>query len=69
MLELITALWHGENLVLDAECPQDLKSMYSTLRDIGLCQMWLGLLPVGMVNYQANYYLQIGSRKSAKNRV
>ena len=65
MLEFITALWHGEHLFLDPECPQALKSMYNTLRDIGLHQMWLGLLPVGMVEYQANYYLQIGSRKSA----
>ena len=29
--------------------------------------MWLGLLPVRMFECQANYYLQIGSRKSAKN--
>ena len=36
MLEIITAFWHGENLVLDPECPQALKSMYNTLSDIGL---------------------------------
>ena len=28
--------------------------------------MWLGFLPVGMVEYQETYYQQIGSRKSAK---
>ena len=28
--------------------------------------MWLGLLPIGMVECQASYYQQIGSRKSAK---
>ena len=66
MLEIITAFWHGENLVLDPECPQALKSMYNTLRDIGLHQMWLGFLPVGMVEYQESYYQQIGSRKSSK---
>ena len=36
------------------------------MRDIGLNQMWLGFLPVGMIEYQANYYQQIGSKKSAK---
>ena len=66
MLELITTLWYGEHLILDPEYPQDLKSMYNTLRDIGLHQMWLGILPIGMVEYYSNYYLQIGSRKSAK---
>ena len=66
MLEIIATFWHGENLVLDPECPQALKFMYNTLRDIGLHQIWLGLLPVGMVECQENYYLQIGSRKSAK---
>ena len=57
MLEFITTFWHGENLVLDPECPQPLKSMYYTLMYIGLHQMWLGLSPVGMVECQANYYL------------
>ena len=66
MLELITTLWHSGNLILDSECCQDLKPMYNTLRDIGLYQIWLCLLHTGMVEYKANYYLQIGSRKSAK---
>ena len=51
MLELITVLWYGENLVLDPECPPDLKSMYNSLRDIDLHRICLGLLPVGMVEY------------------
>ena len=69
MIEFITASWHGENLSLDPECPQDLKPIYNTSRDIGLHRMWLGLLPVGMVEYQANYYLQIGSRQVLLNWV
>ena len=28
--------------------------------------MWLGLLPIGMVEYQTQYYEQIGSKTSAK---
>ena len=69
MLEFITTLWHGENSVLDPECPQALKSMHNTLKDIGLHQMWSVILHVGMVECQEIYYLQIGSRKSAKNGV
>ena len=66
MLEIITTFWQDENLVLDPECPETLKFMYNNLRDIGLHQMWLGLLPIGMVECQAPYYRQIGSKKSAK---
>ena len=44
LLEIITTFWHGENLILDPDCPQSLKSMYNTLRDIGLHQTWLGFL-------------------------
>ena len=29
MLEIITAFWHGENLVLDPESPQGLKLIYT----------------------------------------
>mmetsp|Transcript_9156 Transcript_9156/g.9268 ORF Transcript_9156/g.9268 Transcript_9156/m.9268 type:complete len:127 (-) Transcript_9156:554-934(-) len=67
LLEILTSFWHGENLILDQDCPQSLKNMYTTLKDIGLNQIWLGLLPVGMIEYQANYSQQIGSKKSAKN--
>ena len=66
MLDIINAFWHRENLVLDPECPTSLKSMYNDLREIGLRQMWLGFLPIGMVDYQESHYQQIGSRKSAK---
>ena len=32
LLEIITAFWHGENLILDKECPKSLKNIYTTLR-------------------------------------
>ena len=62
MLEIITAFWHSDNLVLDSECPKALNYMYTTLRETSLHQMWLDLLPLGMVEYQASYYQQICSR-------
>ena len=49
LLEIITAFWHGEDLILDQDCPQSLKNMYSDLQDIGLHQMWLGFLPMGFI--------------------
>lgn len=67
--EILTAFWHDENLTLNPVCPQSLKYMYNTLRDIEFHQMWLGLIYVGMVKRQATYYLQIESRESAKNGV
>ena len=66
LLEIITAFWHGENLILDKECPKSLKHIYNTLRDIGLHQMWMGMIPVGMIEYQTEYYQLIGSKKSGK---
>ena len=66
LLEIITAFWHGENLILDKECPKSLKNIYNTLRDIGLHQMWMGMIPVGMIEYQTEYYQLIGSKKSGK---
>ena len=49
MVEIIAAFWHGESLVLDPVCPESLKSIYNTLRDIDLHQMWLGLLSTDMI--------------------
>ena len=66
MLEIITVFLHGENLVLDHECPKSLKPMCNNLREIGLHQMWLGFLPIGMVECQKSCYQQIGSRNSLK---
>ena len=68
MLEIITVFLHGENLVLDHECPKSLKPMCNNLREIGLHQMWLGFLPIGMVECQKSCYQQIGSRNSLKKQ-
>ena len=52
LLEIITAFWHSENHILADECPQSLKNIYNTLRDIGLHQMCMGIVPVGMIEHQ-----------------
>ena len=66
LLEIITAFWHGDNLTLDEECPQSLTNIYNILRDIGLNQMWMGMIPVGMIEHQTEHYQLIGSKKSGK---
>ena len=67
LLDLLTLFWHGEEITLDADCPPMLKNVYNIILEIGLHQMWTGFLPVGMVEFQEEYYLQIGSRRSGKN--
>ena len=51
---------------MDPESPPILTSIYQIMRDIGLHQMWQGFLPVGMVDFQHQYYLQQGSRRTGK---
>jgi len=57
LLELSTSFWHGEEVTLDADCPPMLQNVYKTILEIGLHQMWTGFLPVGMVQFQEEYYL------------
>ena len=66
LLDLLTSFWHGEEVTLEADCPPMLQNIYKKIRDIGLHQMWTGFLPVGMVQFQEEYYLQIGSRRSGR---
>ena len=66
LLDLLTLFWHGEEITLDADCPPMLKNVYNIILEIGLHQMWTGFLPVGMVQFREEYYLQIGSRRSGK---
>ena len=66
VLESLTSFWHGEDVVLDPEYTQSLQMIYNTMRDIGLHQMWMGFLPVGMIDFQAEYYQRIDSKKVQK---
>ena len=66
LLDLLTSFWHGEEITLDADVPPMLQNMYKTMVEIGLHQMWTGFLPAGMVQFQEEYYLHIGSKRSGK---
>ena len=66
ILELLTSIWHGKEVILDTDCPPMLQNIYKKILEIGLHQMWTDFLPVGMVQFQEEYYLQIGSRRGGK---
>ena len=66
LLELLTSFWHGEEIVMDTDFPPMLQSIYQTIRDIGLHQTCQGFLSVGMVNFQQQYYQQIGGKRTGK---
>ena len=54
-------------MVLDTECDKGLQSIYNIMREVKLHHIWKDFLPVGMIDFQAQYYHQIGSKKSAKH--
>ena len=66
LLDLITSFWHGETIQLDADCPPMLHSIHQTIRDIGVHQMWTGLIPTSMVTFQDQYYTNIGSKSTGQ---
>ena len=64
LLQAITALWFGRDPEFEADDPQELRAMWDTMVDIGPQSMWLGLLPIGMVDFQHAYYRSIGESKT-----
>ena len=66
LITIITKFWHGEELTLEDDCSPMILNIYKTLRDIGVHQMWQGLLPNHIIDTQDQYYKFIGSRKSAR---
>ena len=66
LLDVLTSFWHGEEVILGQDGPPMLQNIYRTIIKIGLHQMWMGFLPVEMVQFQDDYYLQIGSKRSGK---
>ena len=66
LLELISSFWHGEEVIMDTDYPPSLIAIYQIMRDIGLHQMWQGFLPIGMVNFQQQFYLRQGRRRTGR---
>ena len=57
LLDVLTSFWHGEEVILGQDGPPMLQNIYRTIIEIGLHQMWMGFLPVEMVQFQDDYYL------------
>ena len=64
LLTLLTAFWHGRAPQLDPQDSMRYRHMYSTMREMGVAFMWMGMLPKQMVEVQTQYYRLIGSRRS-----
>ena len=67
LLELIKKFWYGQEMEFDVETPPSIIAIHQTLREIGVHQMWTGLLPALMVEVQQHHFTSIGSRKKALN--
>ena len=65
-ITVITSFCHGEEFTMEIDCTPITRNIYQVLRDIGVNQMWQGLLPNHLLEVQDKYYKFIGSRKSAR---
>ena len=50
-----------------SDSPSIMIAIYNILREIGVHQMWTGLLPIHLIDTQQQYYNYIGSQKSARS--
>ena len=67
LLDIIKTFWYGQEMQFDEDSPSSSISIYQTLREIGVHQMWTGLLPSQMIEVQQHHFNYIGSRKKALN--
>ena len=69
LLNLIREFWYGRNMVFEEDSSPILISIYQILKEIGVHQMWMGLIPINLVETQQSYYEYIGSKKVQKSGV
>ena len=65
LLQIIRTFWYGQTMQFEADIPIPFVNLYQTLREIGVHQMWTGLLPKQMIEIQQQHYNFIGSNKQA----
>ena len=51
---------------MDVDSPITYRKISSIMREIGVQSMWMGFLPLGMVEQQSYHYQIIGSRRSGR---
>ena len=49
---------------MDADDSWVYRTLYTTMRELGVSGMWMGLLPLNLVQLQDQYYKMISSRRS-----
>ena len=63
ILQIITAFWHGTSPALDETDPYIYREIYTALREMGVASMWMGLLPIHLVEAQDLHYRINGCRR------
>ena len=63
LIHIITSFWHGKHPNLKIDDSWTYRTVYTTMRELGVSGMWRGLLPINTVELQHQYYKLIGSRK------
>ena len=61
--EIITVFWHGKSPKLEADAPYIYREVYMALREMGVGSMWMGLLPIHIIDIQEQYYRLYCSRR------
>ena len=69
LLEILASFWYGDDIILDDESSKSLQTVYNIMQDIGLHQMWMGFLPVGIIELQEEYYQHMVSKTSANKGI
>ena len=64
LLHIIQSFWHGKPPAMDADDWWVYRSLYNTMRELGVSGMWMGLLPLNLVHLQDQYYNMIRSRRN-----
>ena len=64
LLHIIQSFWHGKPPAMDADDSWVYRSLYNTMRELGVSGMWMGLLPLNLVHLQDQYYNMIRSRRN-----
>ena len=55
LLDIISAFWYGRDMEWDSDFPQSFQFIYQTLQEIGVHQMWTGILPIHLIEAQQQY--------------
>ena len=65
LIEIISAFWYGQKMQFEQDTPQCFMEIYQVLQEIGVHQMWTGLLPIQLIAVQQQHYTYLGIKRKA----